>query len=540
MTPPTLRPADTGGHMQVEIPEAGALTPPAGAETLSVTLSGATIEGGFAEVVPQTEAVLAGLRGRRVTLAQIYAAASEIEAIHARAGYVLARVAVPAQDLHDGGDLRIVVIDGFIEDIDVSGVSPRVRKVVLARTAFLKGRRHLKLGQIEQPLLIAADVPGLSLKSTLVRGGQAGATRIVLEGTSQLVSGSVGGDNQLHPSLGTYSVNAQLSLNSLLGLGEQIYGFVSSGYQIDRIFASDVRERVLGGGAVFGIGDGRLTINPEATFSRTRPAPDVSAPLTTGDLRRLSLRLGYTLVRTRQETFGLTASVEQIDETNNVPSFDVSISHDRYMAARVGLNYSHTGGPFGSWSAGGTVSQGLGGLGALTLADAARSGTPFSRQGASDGFTKLNVQMSGVMSPVQAIDLRIYAAGQSTFGKAVFRAEQSTLEGATAVSAYVGGMTAVDESVTARAELGGRIALAGGKDPFVLAPYVFAAGGVGAIERPTALEPGTIRAAAFGAGARTSLFRPGLTFAVEYAHGISDFRPIAKADRVNFSTSLRF
>jgi len=227
VTPSTLAPAARDNGMRVDIPETGALRAPAGAENLRVTLGDVRLEGGFAEVATQSEAVLQTLRGKQVTLAQIYAAASEIEAIHARAGYVLVRVSVPPQDLANGATLRITITDGFIEGVDVSGLPRRVRGPVRARTTPLIGQRHVTLRQIEQALLIAGDTPGLTLRSTLMRGNQPGGTRIVLEGSQQLLQGSLGADNGLDPSLGGSEVSLQLALNSALGLGEQIYGFVA-------------------------------------------------------------------------------------------------------------------------------------------------------------------------------------------------------------------------------------------------------------------------------------------------------------------------
>jgi len=248
------------------------------------------------------------------------------------------------------------------------------------------------------------------------------------------------------------------------------------------------------------------------------------------------LRLGDTLIKTRLESLDITAAVEQIDETNNLPSFDEFISHDRYMAARLGANYAQTASPIGFWSVVANLSHGLGGLGSLSLADVGH----FSRAGASDSFTKFNAQFSDVVPLTKSIDFRIYANGQSTFGHAVFRAEQFALEGASAVSAYVGGETAVDEGITARAELSGRVATDAGKNPVFLAPYIFAAGGTGRINEPTAVELGDIRAAAFGLGLRANLARPALLLNVEYAHGISNYAVIGTANRVNFTTSLRF
>ncbi|MEY2928046.1 MAG: hypothetical protein RL367_2523 [Pseudomonadota bacterium] len=537
VTPETLRPESGGKGFRVEIPEAGGIVPPAGAEGLSVQLATATLEGGFAEVAGQSEAILARLRGQRVTLAQVYAAASAVEAAHARAGFVLARVAVPPQDLHDGGGLRITVIDGFIESIDVAGLPSRVRDAVAGRTAKLKGQRHLRLGDIEQPLLIANEIPGLTLRSTLMRGSETGGTKLVLEGKHQLVSGSLSIDNQLDSSLEDWSVTAQISLNSALGLGEQIYGFVASGYDVSQIFSDNARERVLGGGMVLPLGDGRLTLNPEVTFSRTRPIPSANVPQTIGKLRRLTLRAGYTFIRTRARGLVLNGAIEQIDESNNIPQFALVFSRDRYMAGRLGLSYDSVSASGGSWGVSAQISKGLGNLGAITVAEALAANVGFSRDGAGLNFTKLTGQARGNWALAKNIDLRLSAKGQTGFGDPLFRAEQFSMEGSDGVSAFVGGVTAVDEGLVARAELGGRVAA--GKDS-VIAPYVFAAGGTGAIKQHTVLEPGHLKVAAFGGGARVNLAKYRLYLGVEYAHGISDLAKIDKADRVNVSVTVRF
>ncbi len=540
VTPETLRPEQDDKGFRVDIPEAGGLTAPAGAENLSVTLAGAAVDGGFAEVAGQTEAALGKLRGQKVSLAQIYAAASEIEAAHARAGFVLARVSVPPQELRDGGAVRIVVTDGFIEAVDTSGVPERVRGAVAARAKPLEGQRHLRLADIEQPLLIANDVPGLTLKSTLMRGAQAGGAKLVLEGQHKRVSGSIGGDNQLAPSLGRWSVNAQISLNSVFGGGEQIYGFVSSGYDVSKIFGNEVRARVLGAGAVIPLGNGRLTLNPEVTFSKTQPTPVLGAPPTTGTLRRLALRAGYTITKTRAHSLTLSGGIEQLDESNKVPLFGVVISHDRYMAARLGLSYDSFAANGASMSFAGQISQGLGKSGGISVADTVRTGIGYSRQGAGNGFTKFTGQARGVWPLGGKADFSLSAKGQTGFGKAMLRSEQFSLEGGDGVSAYVGGITAVDDGLVARAELSARLASGQGDALFNLSPYAFVAGGTGSIKRPTVLEPNGIKAAAFGAGLRANQPHWRLYFSIEYAHGISNFAPLDKADRVNASVTFRF
>lgn len=547
ITPQTLRPAAPDTSAAIAIPQVDGLVAPQGSDALVVTPGTVTVEGAFPEVADETRAIVAQLQGHRLTLTQVYAAASAIEAAYARAGYVLARVAIPPQQLTDHGPLRIVVVDGFIEDIDVSGIPARVRNAVLARVRWLKGRRHVRLGAIEQPLLIAAQVPALTLTSTLARGSTEGGTKLVLAGHQALVSGSIGGDNSLAKSLGTYAVNAQVAINSAFGLGEQIYGLASSGYDVTRMFNRNVPVRVLGGGVVLPVGDGRFTLNPEATFARTQPTPAAGTPQSRGDLRRLTLRSDYVIEKTRAQAVDFTLAVEQIDETNTDLGF-APISHDRYMALRAGLSASATS--YTGASIGGSLqlSQGLGSLGALSLSDLP-AGTTFSRQGASRGFTKLDATVTALEPVGGGVVATVIAKGQSSFGEALFRAEQGSLEGSDAVSGFVGGVTASDASVSLRGELGRTWSLPG-TIATTWAPYLFGAGGLGRLEQPTIVEVRSIKVASIGVGLRFGLPRYGITAAVEYAHNFSDLPSSAQSgraqsgraqfDRVQFSTSIHF
>ncbi len=174
------------------------------------------------------------ISGKRVSVAQIYAFARSIEQAYAQAGYTLARVVVPPQKIVNQGTLVIVVVDGFIEDVDVAGVPERVRGTVAARLGFLIGRRHIRLGVIERGLLIAGNIPGLKLRSTLMRGASDGGARLVLEGEHDLVTGSLGTDDRLNRSLGTWQLRGSIAANSALGfasrsMARQVRGGPESG-----------------------------------------------------------------------------------------------------------------------------------------------------------------------------------------------------------------------------------------------------------------------------------------------------------------------
>ena len=540
VAPPTLAPDQRSDGFAVAIPEAGALQPPPGSENLSVNLGNVVVEGGFAELSDKTEAIVSPLRGRRVTLAEVYAAASAIEAEHARAGFVLARVSVPPQEIVDGGDLRIIVIDGQIADVDVSALPEQIRSATAQRVRALQGKPHVTLADMEEALSLAADLPGLALRSTLMRGAQPSTARIVLEGEQKTLTGVIGVDNELDPSLGRWGVNLQLVLNSALGFGEQVYGFAASDYDVTHFFDKRPRQRVLGGGAILPFGSGRFSLNPEVTFATTSPDAEVGVLRTRGLLRRVSMRGQAVLQKTRRRDVRLGLTVEQLDVRNDALDFATRLNHDHYVAARLGLsaNLRSTAGVRTNLTL--QVSKGLDGFGAITPAEAVRSGVSFSRIGANPGFEKIAGSGRVIVPLDEHFQLSLAASGQTTFGKPVFRSEQFSLEGSDALSAYLGGETAVDAGIVGRTELSyiSRTAPSDGVDT-VLAPYVFAAWGAGRIENPTAVERRSIRAANFGAGLRARLLDK-IELTLEYARSASSAASLDDVDRIGVSAKFQF
>ncbi len=228
-----LPPAARSGA--ITLSNAAGLTPPPNASGLSVTISNVSIDGGFPELQDETAAIAGRIRGRRVTVADMFAAANAIEQAYAARGYVLVRVAVPPQQLKNGGTLRLVVIDGFVEGVDVNGVPEKQRALVRARLASLIGERHVTLNEIERRLILASDIPGLALSSTITRGTAPGGTLLVLEATQSAAVGTLGFDNRLPSSLGTWELNGALAVNSPFGYGEQIYGAASTGYNLGEV-----------------------------------------------------------------------------------------------------------------------------------------------------------------------------------------------------------------------------------------------------------------------------------------------------------------
>src|SRR4051794_34916487 len=250
LTPQNLLPQERSAEQTVVLPRVSATIAPVGDVGLTILLDDVRIEGAFGEVATAGESLVAGLRRRRVNVAEIYSVASAVERTYADAGYPLVRVVVPPQRLVDRGVLRLVVVDGFIESVGVEAVPARVRAIAASRAASLVGRRHLKLAELERVLLVAGDVPGLKLRSTLMRGKSHDGVGLILEGDHRLVSGSAGADDRLQSSLGTWQLRGAVALNSAFGAGEQIYGSVGLGANLEAATTGKSPLAVYGGGII--------------------------------------------------------------------------------------------------------------------------------------------------------------------------------------------------------------------------------------------------------------------------------------------------
>ncbi len=538
VTPSELKPV-RNGSAAIALPDSQGLIPPPNAANLSLTLGGVTVQGGFEDLAAETDRIAAGIVGRRVTVADVYAAASALEGAYGAAGYALVRVVVPPQKLDPHGRLKLVVVDGYIETLDVKSVPVRQRGVVSARLAPLIGQRHLKLTEIERRVLLAGDAPGLSLKSTLAAGPTSGAAKLILNATDRLLTGSSGVDNNLPRALRDWEFTRNLQVNNPLGLGEQFYLSAITGYDVFKLFDGTIPLQIFGGGFVMPIGADGLTINPEYTNAITRPLPQAGAPRVIGYFQRADLRASYPVIRTRKLSLILSSTLEWDQEYMTAVGFAPDLYRDEYFVWRGKADslFSLNGGA--SLEAAGALSQGLGGrtgFGSLV---------PLSQQGASPLFTKFNVNGQFTQPLPNLFSAAFFGAAQTSFGKPLMVSEQFSLDGPSATSGFPTGTFVVDEGAYGRAEFGRTFLLSAFGSQVPVEPYLFGSGAIGVIDMPTAVQQSTVRVGSVGVGARaayntTGVFLTGADVAAELARFVSDLPGQREGWRGNLSFSVRF
>jgi hemolysin activation/secretion protein len=546
ITPPSFRP-DVERQGGFAVSGAPGLATPAGAEKLHVKLSGIQIKGGRPELAAATAELERRLIGRPVSGAEVFAAARNLEAAYARAGYVLARVVLPPQHLINGARLKLTVVDGFIERVEFKDVPERVRDRIAGLIQPLVGRRGVTLVEMERRVLLAGDTPGAILRSTLARGKAEGATVLVIEAKYQPVSAIFTFDNTLSQALGRTTVGTGVDFNSVAGFGELVYlraaGHPEGGD--NGFFDRYPTNRTLVAGVIVPLWVDGLTFNAEVTDARTTPEA-VAGVQTTDTFQRLSLRLRYAWLRGRAGNFYSEVSFDAQDEVQSlfVATDPVPLSDDRLRIVR----FTNDGDLFTPWggvfSARLTASFGIDALGARTAADASAL-LPLSRQGADATFQKLDVSLGYSQTLHEHLTVNIAARAQTSFGQPLLRSEQIGIANTTGVSALDAGSVVGDQGYVVRGELASPWLIPLRDMPFgmVIAPYVYAAhGSVDPLE-PTALDASDISATSYGGGLRIGGNVPGRlsngSLTLEYGRATrSD--GLDPKDRVIVTTAFRF
>lgn len=523
-------------------PPAQGLSAPAGAERISFRLNELTVEGQFPELEGASNALKAHLIGQAVTVADVYAYAASLQEAYFAAGFPLARVVVPPQQLGADGRVRIIVVDGFVEAVDASQLPESVRGRVTQVLSPLIGQHHSTRKTLERRVLLAGDTAGLSLSSALAPGHELGGTVLVLSGEHELISGAFAADNRVDEQLGREQITTSVAFNSPFGRGDQFYA-TFAGYPDSDMFSDDARRRYLALGASVPLGDDGLVMGVSADYSSTRPKGNVAAQKLSGEYSRIGVWASYPIIRSRADN--LTAHAA-FDASSDVQRTDLggppttTLSADRIRALRLGLRGdAHLQGDTHlSYSVG--YSRGLNMLGARAQSDATPL-KPLSRQGADAVFDALDASVSFASPALFGTTIAFNASGRYSFNAPLLRSEQFSPGGPDGLSGPPPGNLVGDSGIVSRVEWSNPQEL--GADG-VVAPYAFVSAASVTLVKPTVLERANTDAHGYGAGLHFGLDKHhngqyGVTGTLEWTRVESNQRDLT-SDWTTAAIAVRF
>lgn len=535
--PPVIREAE-GGGLSLIAPLG--LDAPEGAEYLNVTPSGLIVEGGLPDLSDEAGLIESQIANKQVTGADLFAAARQLEAAYANAGYILVRVSMPPQTIKDGMPLKLVVTDGYIESIDATALPGAVRDQIEAMLKPLVGQRGMTRSKLERRLLLAGDMPGVTIKSTLKAGNSAGSATLAVEGIYDPFTLTAAYHNSLAQGLGSSALTLGIDANNLLGLSE--VGYLRLVGHPNQFLTDDPRNRQIVLGTTVPVGQTGAWINVEWLDSETHPTSDLIFSVS-GHYQRTSVELGYHWLRSRNSNFFTQLSLDIADEkqTLDFAGLQSPFSEDNLRIVRVsgsGDIYDPWGGQF---AASLTASFGLDAFGARQ----ATTALPMSRNGADPEFEKAEATLRYVNSLADgSLQFLVSTHGQVSLGDTLPASEQVGLGGIDRLSSFNLGDVQGDTGAVSRAELSapnifspfGQNSPVGG----VIAPYVFGTAGIAKLEEPTALEKETTEAASFGAGIRMGLSKiasqEAATLSLEYARDAGNDYDLGDSLRIQLTT----
>jgi hemolysin activation/secretion protein len=504
VAPPVVPPAPGGARIGLPQVPAGTAAP-AQAKKLSFRLLGFDVQGEFEELAAQRKELEAPLVGKRVTVADIFEFADKLQQAYVRAGYPLARVVILPQEFEQAARIKLRVIDGFIEKMNLDAIPDPVRRRVIAVLTPLVRKTHLKQSELERALLIAGETPGMILNATFAGGKEVGGSLLVLTGRYRPVSASLYGDNAMPKVFGTGQLVATAAFNSLLGYGEQLT--VSAAGLPDRDFTTDdPTRRYLSGSLLVPIGIDGWKVLLGGANGVTTPRTNLNTR-SQGLLESGYIRLSYDAIKSRNTEVSFNGRFDATDERLNslVTDPPTGLSLDRLRVARGGFDALWRLRESGTTvSVTANYSRGMDAFGARKASDASFL-LPLSRQGADVVFNKVDGRFDVVQSLPENFFVSAAFAGQTSFRNPLLKSEQFDLTGAKALSGFTAGALPGDAGWVARGEVGRAFSVPIESGGVTITPYGFVSHGERFFYQPTAQEVGNLHATNYGGGMRFNL-----------------------------------
>lgn len=172
----------------------------------------------------QLTPALAEFVGRELNFSGLQRASDAVAAAYRDAGW-LARVYLPEQDISTGV-VTLQVVEARFSGVRFEGETPARVMRAEVQAHFSRQQKtgaFLNVNALDRALLLADDLPGVSVAGTLAPGTSNGETTLVLQTTDEpFIYGDIGLDNTGARSTGSNRVTANMNINSPGGRGELV------------------------------------------------------------------------------------------------------------------------------------------------------------------------------------------------------------------------------------------------------------------------------------------------------------------------------
>ncbi len=209
------RPATT----PLQVPEPGAAaTQPLLMET-KINLKTVQIEGGTIYPLNELAEAYKPLIGHQTSLADLIEATRNITRRYQKDGYLLSYAFLPQQRF-DGGVARVVLVEGYVRDVQVQGDVGRVKGLLDELAAKIQAERPLTRKTFERYTTLMTRIPGVTIQAQVPPPGTTdGATTLVAQASRKAFTSSL---NSTEDNRNGTQALLGVSSNSQTAMGEQL------------------------------------------------------------------------------------------------------------------------------------------------------------------------------------------------------------------------------------------------------------------------------------------------------------------------------
>ncbi len=275
-----------------------------------------------------------GLTGPAVPLATIDAARLDILRRYRADGYVLSAVSARVDAT---GVLHLVVTEGRIASVKLSGDIGPAGTQVLRFLNRLTEKQPIDSLTLERYLLLAQDVPGITLHAVLQPSTEEpGAMNLIAEVSRQAVSGLALMDNRASPYTGPLEALAVLDLNSFTEFGEKT--------ELSYYHAFPNTENFGQASTEWFIGSSGLKARIYGGSGPTVPTGVFATEGYNGITTVFGGALSYPIIRSRQQTLNVTGSFDGLVSEISTTTSGVrqTTSYDSLRVARLSFDYARS------------------------------------------------------------------------------------------------------------------------------------------------------------------------------------------------------
>lgn len=330
--------------------------------------------------------------GRTVDNAGLQALARAVADRARERGYIFASAAVPPQQLNIG-IVRVVLDEGTVDEVRIAGSTNGRLKALLDPIVGKSVRKE----DVESPLLLATDIPGVTVLDTrFVREGERGV--LIVQAKDVPTRGSVALDNWGPAAFGAVRARLEFEIAGLIDDDDQLNTYTTltplqpreltyiSARYANTISADGLQFAVTGGAGR--THEANRTFGFEANGRSRYAAASLISPVKRESNASLWVSGEFAWQQITQDFVGLFRQRDQL----------ATVTLSGWGNARLGA---------GRLYGGVSMTRGLGILGATEANDAA-----ISRADGSGEFTKGNAWVNWVGTLKGSLSMRLAANGQ--------------------------------------------------------------------------------------------------------------------------------